>query len=175
MAIINKDMVDKAFNELYEKYYLSIYKFSRAKLNNDTENALDCTQETFLVLYKKLSEGENFENPRAFLYSTCLNFIKKKYNEIKRRNDKFLSIDCVENIMSVDFDKKVISKINYSEFEKELNFLLTDTEKELYNLRYIKGLRVKDIAEIYCIDERFCSVKLSRLRKKIVSNLSEYF
>lgn len=175
MAKYVKSRADKIFDELYNEHYLSIYKFCLAKLNCDRENANDCVQETFLVLYKKLSEGEEFSNPRAFLYSTCLNFIKKKYNEIQKRNDTTVSIESIDGVAVGDFDREIISKINFKEFEKELEKLLNDKEKELYSLRYIEDLRVKDIANRYNIDERFCSVKLSRLRKKIVSNLKDYF
>lgn len=45
---------DSVFNETYKKYYNDIYNYSLSRLSCDEQYADDCTQETFLVYYKKL-------------------------------------------------------------------------------------------------------------------------
>ena len=77
VSLDNKE-TDKAFDELYQRYADSIYKFCLYKLNCDEHYAQDSTQETFLVLYKRIKQGEEFENPQAFIYRTALNFIRKR-------------------------------------------------------------------------------------------------
>lgn len=51
---LDKKETDKAFDELYQLYADAIYKFCLSKLNCDEHYAQDCTQESFLVLYKRI-------------------------------------------------------------------------------------------------------------------------
>ena len=68
---------DKTVSECYEKYFQSIYKYCRVRLGEFSQYAEDCVQDAFLVFYNKLRDGETVEQPRAFLYRTADNFVKR--------------------------------------------------------------------------------------------------
>ena len=80
-----KKAVNETFSEIYDAYRDDIFQFCMARLGCDIENSEDCTQESFIVLYNRISKGEEIRNPRAFLYKTAYNITMKA---IEKRNRK---------------------------------------------------------------------------------------
>ena len=124
------------------------------------------------MYYKKLLDNEKIHNTKAFLYKTASLFIKKGFNEIQSANDRLVNIDEVEGA-AVEVND-VASKVDFEAFKCKLNKLLSADEKRLYELRFEKELSVKDVANILDITEANCSVRIHRLRKKIISELSDF-
>lgn len=164
---------EKAFDAIYRSYADSIYKFCLSKLNCDEHYSQDCTQETFMVLYKRLKQGETFENPRAFLYRTALNFIKRRYDEIKKEQENLTHINETENI-SDSSQIKLIETLDYQGVLKRLEAILNEEEKELLNLRFTENRRVNEIAGFLGISQANCSMRIMRLRKKIITEFKDY-
>ena len=169
----DKVKTDERFNSLYTEFYSAVYKYCLARLKCNKDYTDDCVQDTFLVLYNKLLNGEHIENPRAFLYTVATNYIKKCYNQIKNNYENLTDLELAERMLFSD--DEIINRINYEEFERELISLLNEEETELYKLRFIEERRVKDIALMLGISERYCSMKITRLRRKIISSLKEYY
>ena len=70
--------------QLYDDYRLKLFNFCLARLSGERESADDCVQEAFLVLSTKLKNGEEIENPRAFLYRTAENFVRRRQEQIAK-------------------------------------------------------------------------------------------
>ena len=162
--------INEAFSSIYNEYYVPIYKFCLAKLNCNDDYASDAVQDTFMVLYKKMRAGEIIENPRALLYTTAYVFIKKRYGIIKTEQSRLTELD---EARAVSYDD-MAEKLDFEEFTKAVDSILNDEEKTLYELRFVNGERVKDISERLGIEKHYCSLKLTRLRRKIATLLSDY-
>ena len=67
-----KKRADALLQECYDQYRIRLFNYCLSRLDS-REAADDCVQETFIVFYNKLLDGEEFENPRAFLYRTADN------------------------------------------------------------------------------------------------------
>ena len=76
----NKKAVQDRFTQIYNEYKGPIYKMCLVRLK-DENSAEDCMQNAFIVLYKKMLNKEEIENPRAFLYKTAGNFVLKCFDE----------------------------------------------------------------------------------------------
>lgn len=169
---LNKSQLEASFNEIYNSYSSSIYKFCLAKLNCNEEYAQDCTQETFIVFYEKLKSGDQFKNERAFLYRTALNFVRRKYAEIQKKSESEANIDdFVELLGKTD---NTDYKLDYEIIIQQIEILLNDEEKKIYNLRFVEEVKIKDIAVAIGITEENCAVKISRLKRKLQEKLKEY-
>ncbi|WP_231514888.1 RNA polymerase sigma factor [Oceanobacillus salinisoli] len=74
------DLERKLIMEWYDQYSISIYKYI-VKMINDTHQAEDLTQDTFIKAYKYLGNKE-IEYPKTFLYRTAhsitVDFIRKQ-------------------------------------------------------------------------------------------------
>ena len=169
----NKKQLDSDFNETYKLYVESIYKFCLSKLSCNEEYAKDCTQDTFLIYYKRLKNGEAFNNPRAFLYKTANNFVKKKYDEIKKNLSNQTPLN-ESSIMLADNMTKVEINVDFNSFQKRLSELLSNEEKALYTKRFVELKSIDCIASELGINKKYCAVKISRLRQKIRTELGEY-
>ena len=169
----DKRRIDSEFNKIYKLYVESIYKFCLSRLNCNEEYAKDCTQDTFLVFYKRLKTGETFENPRAFLYRTANNFVKQKFDEIKKTLSNQTSLSDEIHITG-DNISKVETNIDFRSFQQRLNALLSREEKALYTKRFVEAQSIESIAEELGITKKHCTVKISRLRQKIRAELGDY-
>ena len=156
--------IEQFINDCYEKYYQSLYKYCRVRLGEFSEHAEDCVQDAFVILQRKLSEGETIEQPRAFLYRTAENFVKRTTEQYVKERTRTVDLDTAENtpappIISDDFD--------YDRLARILLAALTQQEQELYILKYVQRKSLKEIAEILNIQPTAVAKRVSRLRQRI--------
>lgn len=100
----------------------------------DIQFAQDCTQEVFLILYRKKNLLEN-DNIRAWLYRTADNIIKNHRKVSGRKKE--IPINEAENITYSD---------SYAE-EKPFSEILNDKEIEMLSAHYIDGYDISYIAK----------------------------
>ena len=101
--------------QCYDDYRLKLFNYCLARLSGEREAADDCVQEAFLVFNKRLLDGEEFENPRAFLYRTAENFVKRRQEQITNETKRNVPLEAAEDaavsdeiytetLDSIDFD-----------------------------------------------------------------------
>ena len=169
-----KKHTDDLLRQYYYEYRLKLFNFCLARLSGERESADDCVQEAFLVLNQKLSDGEEIQNPRAFLYRTAENFVKRRQEQITKEKKRFAPIEEAEGTASSQDDYfKIADRIDYEALARQLIEKLDNKETELYNLRYAEKRRVDEIAEILKISRPAASMRLLRLREKIVEMVRE--
>ncbi len=153
--------IQERFTQIYNEYKSPIYK----------DSAEDCMQNTFMVLYKKMLNKEEIENPRAFLYKTSGNFILKCFEEKKKNVNKTVCISDYENKI-VDNQNAIDSDIDYQLLNKRLNSLLTQEEQLLLRYKYIYDFTIEETAKRLNISAPAAAKRLQRLREKIKKSVS---
>ncbi|MCM1506646.1 MAG: sigma-70 family RNA polymerase sigma factor [Ruminococcus flavefaciens] len=126
-------MQKQNFESTVRLYYQSIYNYCLSRLE-DIYSAQDCTQETFLVLYKKKDSVQE-DNIRAWLYRTADNIIKN-YRKVSAKK-KESPIEEAGNISYSDC---------YSE-EKPFAEILDSQEIKMLSEHYIDGYDISYVAE----------------------------
>lgn len=163
-----KKRANALLQECYNEYRIRLFNYCLSRLDGSREAADDCVQETFIVFYNKLLNGEEFENPRAFLYRTADNFVKRQRQKDAMELRHNVPLDEAEQIGVSDPEyTERLEMIDYEECAKILLNLLTDEEKQIYDLRYIQKIGVEEIAERLGISRPAASMRLMRLRSKI--------
>ena len=162
-----KKRADALLQECYELYRIKLFNYCLSRLDGSREAADDCVQEVFIVFYNKLLEGEQFENPRAFLYRTADNFVKRQKQKDAAELKRNIPLDDAAEVGVTDEYLSRLDLIDYEEIAKRLILLLTDEEKQIYDLRYIQIIGVEEIAERLGISRPAASMRLMRLRNKI--------
>ena len=155
-----KNRANALLQECYNEYRIRLFNYCLSRLDGSREAADDCVQETFIVFYNKLLDGEEFENPRAFLYRTADNFVKRQKQKDAVELKRSIPLDEAADVGVTDEYLSRLNLIDYEECEKILLNLLTDEEKQIYDLRYIQRIGVEDISEqlqssrfIECIEQ----------------------
>lgn len=163
-----KKRANALLQECYNEYRVRLFNYCLSRLEGSREAADDCVQETFIVFYKKLLDGEEFENPRAFLYRTADNLVKrqKKKDASELRHNVSLESAADIGITDEEYTER-LDLIDYEECAKILLNLLTEEEKRIYDLRYTQNISVEEIAEKLGVSRPAASMRLMRLRNKI--------
>jgi len=157
-------LIKQYIADCYNNYYTSICRYCRVRLGEYSDHTEDCAQESFLVLQKKLSNGEKIDQPRAFLYRTADNFIKRIIERYSKEKQRTVNLDNVQDIAS----KPLISDdFDYESLANLLISSLSQAEQELYSMKYIEQKSLKDISIILNIAPTATAKRVSRLRTHI--------
>lgn len=156
------------FEQCYKDYRIKIFNYCLSRLEGSREKADDCVQETFMVFYNKLIDGEKFDNPRAFIYRTADNFVKRQKQRTATELKYEIPLEKAAEVEAFDDEyASVLNQIDYEACAKLLLNLLDDDELKIYCLRYVENNKVEDIAEQLGISRPAASMRLLRLRNKI--------
>ena len=169
MAVGSKTASVTIFEQCYKDYYQSLINFARARLRESGDFCEDCVQETFMVLYNRLQAGEEFEYPRAFLYKTLDNIIKKQKTKIMTDEINTVSLDDLENSMEI----AVHDAVDYEKYIKILEDSLDEDEKFIYTEKYVNEKKIEQIAIENNLSVGAVTMRLSRLRKKLKNLLDD--
>lgn len=160
--------------QCYDDYRLKLFNYCLARLSGEREAADDCVQEAFLVFNKRLLDGEEFENPRAFLYRTAENFVKRRQEQITNETKRTVPLEAAEDAaVSDEIYTETLNSIDFAALAKRLIDELSEDEKTLYNLRYIQNTRVDEIALALNISRPAASMRLVRLKTKITDMVTQ--
>lgn len=169
-----KKQTTALLQQLYDDYRLKLFNFCLARLSGERESADDCVQEAFLVLSSKLKNGEEIEHPRAFLYRTAENFVRRRQEQITKDTKRLVPLEkATEAATNDEVFSEAIENIDYDALAERLIEALNEDEKLLYNLRYIKNTRVDEIATILNISRPAVSMRLVRLKTKITDMVTQ--
>lgn len=157
------------FEKCYKDYYQSLINFARARLREGSDFSEDCVQEAYTVFYNRLQDGEEFENPRAFLYRTLDNIVKKQRTKIIAEETHTVSLDDPDNTMDI----AVYDNIDCEKYIRILEDSLDEDEKALYIAKYVDGKKIEEIANDINLSVGAVTMRLSRLRKKLKSLLDD--
>ncbi|WP_080904842.1 RNA polymerase sigma factor [Parabacteroides sp. Marseille-P3160] len=163
-----------AFNILYDMYADSLYGFVLANTKSPSLSE-DIVQETFLKLWNYREQLKIEGSFKALLFliakQQMINTLRKQINQP----------DFEEYIKYCDSEKfadnSAEEKIFYDDFQEKLNkikHLLSDRQREVFELSKIEGLKNKEIAEKLNISEQTVKNQLSAALKILRSELIKY-
>ncbi len=135
-----------AFAKLYDKYVDDIYRFTYYKVSSESD-AQDITSQTFLKVWKSLSQGAQIENFKAFLYQTAQHLIIDLYR--KRAKENHVSYDNLNQELSATEDQAQQLSVNLqADYILNLSQQLKSEYREILFLKYVNELNIKEIAII---------------------------
>ena len=154
------DKCHEIFIGAYDDFNDAIFRHCLFRLS-DRERAKDISQETFIRIWKYMSEGGEIKHMRAFVYRIANNLIIDEYRKKKTISLEKLheeeGFDPVgsENMESIEkkFDAQAILKV--------LDRIDTKYREALV-MRYVDDLTPKEIAEITGESENNISVRIHR-------------
>jgi RNA polymerase sigma-70 factor (ECF subfamily) len=156
-----------AFAKLYDFYVGPVYRFVYFKLSNK-EDAEDITSEVFLKTWNYIiNEVKPVNNFRQLVYTIARNKVIDAYR------DRSKKLECpIENFQdSIVSDKNSVH--DNLELKDNVNDVLNKIKKlkheyqEVIHLKYIEGLKIKEIASVLDKSSTNVRVLLHRATKKL--------
>lgn len=158
--------VEKEFLEAYSLFSDAIFRHCVFCVS-DREKAKDITQITFVRLWDILSQGNEIDNMRAFLYRIVNNLIIDEY---RKKKDESLDRMRDEEGFDIGFDPRneVEARDDY-ERARALLETLPEHYRQALVMRHIDGLSVKEIAQMTDESENVISVRIHRAITKLTT------
>lgn len=166
-----KITIEKEFLQAYETYHNAIFRHCFFRIF-DRELAKDLTQETFIKFWDYLRKDNEVKSVQAFLYKIATNIIID-YKRKKREQ----SLEAMEEGGFQPSDHRDEIEIAHARLTVETLMQVLDTLEEIYRepflLRFIEGLKPKEIAEVLGEDVNVISVRITRAKRQIQEKMKD--
>ena len=159
----------EAFAELVDKYKARIFALVYAKVGQ-FQDAEDLTQDVFFNAYKKLSTLKRWDNFYAWLHSSAVNRCKDFHRAQFRQIDAAYLADQADSHRA-DMDAHTKNLRNKRLHEALAS--LPEIHRQVLVLRYMAGLKSKEISETLRVSPNTINQRLMRARAKLKTVLSE--
>lgn len=162
---MTSDTLESQFQKLYDAYQNAIFRHCYFRVYN-REIAKDLAQEAFMKVWDYMSAGKDIDHPKAFLYKIATNTIID-YKRKKKEQSLELLIDAgFQPGKDNRLEEAVDSKLQMSELMTVLD-TLDDIYREAFLLRYIEGMKPKEIAELTGETVNVISVRITRAKRQV--------
>jgi len=162
-----------AFNALYERTYLVVFRYAFGLHGGPAEDVEDLTTETFLRAWKSRHRFRGDENAAlGWLLTIARNLV---IDTQRRRNRSGFEVDIERHILA-EPGLSPEDQIAYQDQVKTLWRLLANLsvqQREIIVLRYLTGWSVKRIAQHLDMKENTVSVYIRRILLKLRENWPE--
>ncbi|MFI3230816.1 MAG: sigma-70 family RNA polymerase sigma factor [bacterium] len=162
------------FSLIIDKYQKMVYNLCYKVFNNSSD-AEDFTQETFIKVYRNLHKCQEKSSMKNWIYTICYNTCIDEVRKRKGKNNLSLDLDLELDDDSIKIEVPsnektpeniMIEKESLLEVEQAVNSL-SQTSRTLIYLRDIKGLSYSEISEIMNINLGTVKSSLNRTRKNL--------
>lgn len=154
----NRTAQQNQFAMLYDKYYKAVYHTSLGILH-DAAEAEDCMQEAFAALWKGLDQDAVFTNPGAWLMQVVRNI---SLNSL-RKYGRMVEWENMEDIPTTDDETSRLPEDEM--FITQVLACLPETERTVFTLHVLGGLRLSEIAKILGVPASTARWRYSAARK----------
>ena len=165
----------RAFDELYTRYSKPLLVYFMRLLWKDKEKAEDFVHDLFA---KIINKPESFDVDRTFktwMYSVANNMVKNEYKKQEVRKNTSNGLD---NTFAVsDQSTNVLDEVQDLFFQNAFQNCLMDLDekhKEVFSLRHLDGLSIKEIAEVLEISDGTVKSSLFYATKYLSESLKEF-
>lgn len=168
LVIKTKSGDEKAYGELFSRYFKDIFAFLYLKVSS-TEIAEDLASEAFLKVWQYIKIGKPVDNIRALLYRTARNLIIDHH-----RKKKNVSLSFADASLIPDARANIIERIERNEQGRALQDALGKLKEEYRDaliLRYTQELSYKEIGKILGKRSGAARVIVYRAQKELKKKL----
>jgi len=164
--IIQRD--EKALFYVYKKYQPSIFNFVKSQINN-YQLAEELTQDIFMDFIEALRDFRFQSSLKTFLFSIARHKIVDQIRKKKIKNILFSKLPSyiVESLKVVFIDEEIDKKELRKKIFKILESLPNDYQLIL-RLKYIDGIKIKEIADKLRMNFKATESLLFRARKSFI-------
>lgn len=165
----------RAFDEIYNRYSGPLMGYFMRMLWRDREKAEDFVHDLFAKIIRK---PELFDPNRSFktwVFSVANNMCKNEYKKQEVRKNTRNGLD--HNYSVSDSNANVMKDVQETQFKEQFLVSLEQLDKkhsDVFKLRHIEGLSIKEIAEILEISDGTVKSRLFYATKYLAQSLEHF-
>lgn len=154
-----------SFDELYDKYYLMLFRTAYLILGNSYD-AEDVTQDAFVSIYVNIKSLKDPDKLKPWMFSILKNSAYKKYKNKKRElPDEEIQLKVDKETYTIEEEFVVKSEI------QDALMSLNKKQREVIVLFYYNDLTIKEIASALGVFEGTVKSRLFKARKVLKKEL----
>jgi RNA polymerase sigma-70 factor (ECF subfamily) len=164
---------DGAFNQIVVVYRKRILG-TIARLIGRPEDVEDVGQEVFIRLYYSLDQLRTPEVFEPWLYRLTVNAAYDYMRRQKRRRESRMSDLSEQQVMMADATaggkerQEEVRRTGIREFVQSLLDGISEEDRALLILKEVEGLSLKEMEQIYKVNENALKVRLFRARQRVL-------
>lgn len=159
-ALIQKALEERqAFAVLYRRYVDRIYRYVFVRTGGEIHLAEDLTSQTFVDALEGLTQYRDQGRFAAWLFSIA----RRKIADHFRARREQVPLDWINNTsLADDTPLQAMLEVEEIRLARQIKERLSDSERELVELRYAAGLSFEEIAQL--LGRKPSAVKMSLYR-----------
>jgi RNA polymerase sigma-70 factor (ECF subfamily) len=164
---------DVCFNQIVVAYRKRILG-TIARLIGRPEDVEDVGQEVFLRLYYSLDQLRTAEVFEPWLYRLTVNAAYDYMRRQRRRRESRMSDLSEQQVMMADASaggkerQEEVRRTGIREFVQSLLGEVSEEDRALLILKEVEGLSLKELEQIYKVNENALKVRLFRARQRVL-------
>jgi RNA polymerase sigma-70 factor (ECF subfamily) len=165
----------RAFNEIYERYSGPLLGYFIRMLWKDREKAEDFVHDIFAKIIRKPELFDPNRKFKTWVFSVANNMCKNEYKKQEVRKNTSNGLD--SSYAVPDQSTNVLSEVADSQFRDEFEKSLDDLDQkhsEVFRLRHLDGLSIKEIAEVLEISDGTVKSRLFYATKYLAASLEDF-
>lgn len=165
----------RAFNELYDRYSSPLKGYFVRMLWKDQEKAEDFVHDIFAKIIRKPELFDPSRKFKTWVFSVANNMCKNEYKKQEVRKNTKKGLDGLYSLRDTSIN--VMSQVQDSQFKTEFEICLDALDikhSEVFKLRHIDGLSIKEIAEVLGISDGTVKSRLFYATKYLAKSLKEF-
>jgi RNA polymerase sigma-70 factor (ECF subfamily) len=170
---------DAAFNQVVAAYRKRILG-TISRLIGRPEDVEDVAQEVFLRLYFSLDQLRTAEVFEPWLYRLTVNAAYDYLRRQKRRHESRMSDLSEQQVIMADAvagGKVTLEeqrRTNVKEFVDSLLDSVSEEDRILLTLKEVEGLSLKELEQVYQVNENALKVRLFRARQRVIKAFGSF-
>jgi RNA polymerase sigma-70 factor, ECF subfamily len=162
---------EKRFLDFYENYADEIFRFCFFRVF-DRERGRELMQESFMRLWQEIVKGKEIRNMRPFLYKIARNLV---IDHARKKKEE--SLEAIQDTLRMPVDDTVRQRQDQAIDNQEATQVLQGIEepyREAVTMRYLHGLKPREIAAITGQTANVVSVRIRRGLDQLRNKLEHY-
>jgi RNA polymerase sigma-70 factor (ECF subfamily) len=165
----------RAFDEIYNRYASKLAFYFARKLKHDKEKGEDFIHDLFAKLIDRPELFDPSKKFKTWIYSVANNMCINEYKKMAVRSNTTNGIS--QDLPVASHEKAVEEQVHENDFSNDLQNVLKDLDdkhSEVFVLRHVDGMSVKEVAETLNISSGTVKSRLFYATKKVAGQLAFY-
>ncbi len=170
---------DKAvYEQLFLKNYKNLVLYAK-KFVMDTEIARDQVQDVFIYLWDKRQNLKIEKSISSYLFravhNACINYLKRASTKENYINEFLININ--EDAYTSSFSGEAYELLVHRDLSERIESVIETLPEQcgnIFKMSRFRGLKNKEIAEIYAISPRTVEAQIYRALKILKENLKPH-